>query len=94
MTVKAKAIIQAFYGSVPRLSYWNGCSTGGRQGLKEAQKFPDDFLKNVLQRHQSQQFAIFVYYKSEPLTVCLELLQLRKQRRSRGNEVGRPQDCA
>ena len=43
MTVKAKAIIQAFYGSAPRLSYWNGCSTGGRQGLKEAQKFPDDY---------------------------------------------------
>jgi hypothetical protein len=41
--VKAKAIIQAFYGSAPRLSYWNGCSTGGRQGLKEAQEFPDDY---------------------------------------------------
>jgi feruloyl esterase len=43
MTVKAKAVIQAFYGSGPRLSYWNGCSTGGRQGLKEAQKFPEDY---------------------------------------------------
>jgi feruloyl esterase len=43
MTVKAKAVIAAFYGSAPRLSYWNGCSTGGRQGLKEAQKFPDDY---------------------------------------------------
>ena len=43
MTVKAKAVIQAFYGNGPRLSYWNGCSTGGRQGLKEAQKFPDDY---------------------------------------------------
>ena len=43
MTVKAKAVIQAFYGSGPKLSYWNGCSTGGRQGLKEAQIFPDDY---------------------------------------------------
>jgi len=43
MTVKAKAVIQSFYGSAPKLSYWNGCSTGGRQGLKEAQKFPDDY---------------------------------------------------
>jgi feruloyl esterase len=43
MTVKAKAIIQALYGRAPRLSYWNGCSTGGRQGLKEAQKFPEDY---------------------------------------------------
>ena len=43
MTVKAKAIVQAFYGGSARRSYWNGCSTGGRQALKEAQKFPDDF---------------------------------------------------
>jgi feruloyl esterase len=43
MTVKAKAVVEKFYGSAPRLSYWNGCSTGGRQGLKEAQKFPEDY---------------------------------------------------
>ncbi len=43
MAVKSKAIIQAFYGAPPRLSYWNGCSTGGRQGLQEAQRFPGDF---------------------------------------------------
>ena len=43
MTLKAKAIITAFYGSSPRLSYWNGCSTGGRQALIEAQRFPEDF---------------------------------------------------
>src|SRR5438034_1362153 len=43
MTVTAKAVIQAFYGNGPKLSYWNGCSTGGRQGLKEAQQFPNDY---------------------------------------------------
>lgn len=43
MTVTAKAIVKDYYGSAPRYSYWNGCSTGGRQGLKEAQKFPADF---------------------------------------------------
>src|SRR6267154_4340782 len=43
MTVKAKALIEAFYGNAPKLSYWNGCSTGGRQGLKEAQMFPNDY---------------------------------------------------
>ena len=43
MTVKAKAVINAFYGTDPRYSYWNGCSAGGRQGLKEAQRFPTDF---------------------------------------------------
>jgi feruloyl esterase len=43
MTVKAKALISAYYGQAPKLSYWNGCSTGGRQGLMAAQKFPEDF---------------------------------------------------
>ena len=43
MTVTAKAIIRAFYDTGPRLSYWNGCSLGGRQGLVEAQRFPDDY---------------------------------------------------
>jgi feruloyl esterase len=43
MTVKAKAIINAFYGRAPAYSYWNGCSTGGRQGLAEVQRYPNDF---------------------------------------------------
>src|SRR5687768_17971006 len=43
MTAKAKLLIAAFYGSGPRFSYWNGCSTGGRQGLKAAQMFPGDY---------------------------------------------------
>jgi Tannase and feruloyl esterase len=43
MTVKAKAIINAFYGSSPARSYFNGCSTGGRQALTEASRYPDDF---------------------------------------------------
>ena len=43
MTVKAKAVINAFYGNAPTRSYFNGCSTGGRQALIEASRFPDDF---------------------------------------------------
>jgi feruloyl esterase len=43
MTLKAKALVKAFYGEEPKRSYWNGCSTGGRQGLKEATLYPNDF---------------------------------------------------
>jgi feruloyl esterase len=43
MTVEAKAIVNAFYGSRPRRSVWTGCSSGGREGLVEAQRFPDDY---------------------------------------------------
>jgi feruloyl esterase len=43
MTLKAKALISAFYGQAPRYSYWNGCSGGGREGLLQAYRYPDDF---------------------------------------------------
>jgi feruloyl esterase len=39
----SKQIVAAHYRTAPRFSYWEGCSAGGRQGLKEAQKFPADF---------------------------------------------------
>ena len=41
--VKSKMFIKAYYGKEPKYSYWNGCSTGGRQALIEVTKFPDDF---------------------------------------------------
>jgi tannase/feruloyl esterase len=43
MTLKAKAIVGAFYGTPPKLSYWNGCSQGGRQGITEAARYPSDY---------------------------------------------------
>ena len=43
MTLAGKALAKAFYGTAPRRSFWNGCSTGGRQGLSEAQRYPADY---------------------------------------------------
>lgn len=42
-TLAAKALIRAFYGRLPRYSYFSGCSDGGREALMEAQRFPEDF---------------------------------------------------
>ena len=43
MTVTGKALTQAMYGQAPKYSYWYGCSTGGRQGLMEAERYPGDY---------------------------------------------------
>ncbi|WP_435642477.1 tannase/feruloyl esterase family alpha/beta hydrolase [Streptomyces sp. H49] len=43
MTVAGKAVTQAFYSNKIQYSYFNGCSTGGREGLMEAQQYPADY---------------------------------------------------
>jgi hypothetical protein len=42
-SVIAKDVVRKHYGRASSFSYWNGCSTGGRQGYAEAQNFPDDY---------------------------------------------------
>ena len=41
--VESKVVIGDYYGAMAHYSFWNGCSTGGRQGLMEAQRYPTDF---------------------------------------------------
>jgi feruloyl esterase len=43
MSVQGKAIVNGYYSSAPKFSYFNGCSLGGRQGITEAQRYPADY---------------------------------------------------
>jgi feruloyl esterase len=39
----AKTLAESYYDHAPNHSYWQGCSTGGRQAMLSAQRFPEDF---------------------------------------------------
>jgi Tannase and feruloyl esterase len=39
----SKTLVAEYYGKAQKYAYWEGCSTGGRQGMMEVQRFPDDF---------------------------------------------------
>jgi hypothetical protein len=41
--IAGKAITEAYYSRAPARSYFLGCSTGGREGMVESQRFPWDF---------------------------------------------------
>lgn len=43
MTVVGKALVAKYYGHAQQRAYFQGCSTGGRQGLMEVQRFPNDY---------------------------------------------------
>ncbi|WP_342629352.1 tannase/feruloyl esterase family alpha/beta hydrolase [Nguyenibacter vanlangensis] len=43
MVLTARDISRSFYGREPKFSYWSGGSTGGREGLMLAQRYPRDY---------------------------------------------------
>jgi feruloyl esterase len=76
MTVKAKALITAFYGRGPKFSYMAECGAGAIGALKEAQRHPDDYDGLVagggtahLTRHSFAQMFMWQIAHKEPGSV-------------------------
>ena len=43
MTVLGKRVVASYYDRALTKSYYHGCSTGGRMGLMETQRYPEDY---------------------------------------------------
>ena len=76
MTVTAKTVVAAHYDARPTKSYFNSCSTGGRQALVEAQRYPEDFDGIVAgdaswdqMRLYAARVALNVFVNREPAAV-------------------------
>jgi feruloyl esterase len=81
MTVQSKAIVRAFYNRAPRLSYYQGCSTGGRQGLMSAQRYPEDFdaiIAGAPANYQTHLHAWDIWVAQPPLVDPAKLLPQAK----------------
>ncbi len=64
MTVVSKQLIKAYYGKDPEFSYFNGGSTGGQQGLQEAQRYPEDYdgiISNIPAHCRTPLHAYFLW---------------------------------
>lgn len=72
MTVVGKALTKAFYGKPPRYSYFTGGSMGGRQGLAEAQRYPEDY-DGIISACPAVSFHRFVPASLWPQVVMLEM---------------------
>jgi len=79
MAVAGKALTASFYGRPAAHTYWNGCSTGGRQGLMSAQRYPKDY-DGILAAAPAINWTKFVVAEQWPQVVM----------RQEGN---RPTDC-
>jgi feruloyl esterase len=71
MTVVGKALAKQYYGEPVSYSYWNGCSTGGRQGYMAAQRYPEDY-NGVYAGSPAINYAIFQVTEMWPFVVQTE----------------------
>ena len=67
MTIVGKAISESFYDKPISYSYWNGCSTGGREGLTMAQYYPHDY-DGILADAPAIQWSDFTLAQQWPFT--------------------------
>lgn len=72
MTVIGKAVTTSFYGCSPSRSYWYGCSTGGRQGLMMAQKYPKAY-DGIVAGSPAINWASFAVAEAWPMLVMNKL---------------------
>jgi len=68
MAIEAKALAAAYYTTPVKYSYWDGCSTGGRQGNEEAQTNPNDF-DGILAGDAAINWTSFITGELYPQTV-------------------------
>lgn len=67
-----KEVVKAYYGKDPDYSYWNGCSTGGRQGHQMAQRYPEQY-DGILASASAKNWAEMLFQEHWPQAVMNEL---------------------
>jgi feruloyl esterase len=71
LALKTKVLTKAFYGRPQSFAYWDGCSTGGRQGYKIAQEHPEDY-DGFLNGAPAFNWTRFITNELYPQTVMLQ----------------------
>jgi hypothetical protein len=72
LTKIAKQVVEGFYGRSAAYSYWGGCSTGGRQGMVHAQRYPENY-DGILSIAPSMNWVSFLITELWPQVVMNEL---------------------
>lgn len=73
MALKSKALARLYYGKAHQYAYWDGYSTGGRQGLKLAQVYPEDF-DGILSGAPAINWTRFITNELYPQVVMQQML--------------------